>query len=204
MGLGSCAYLSEARGHVQEVYELLLRTGTEVRLSAKYKRRMHGPMPDDLQRELERRANVQDFNFERVIEIMTVIESYNFAELRAAWAPQTIDFLGSSPSARERMTFDDEEDRTLFMACALWHGRGACGYLLSQERSGDIRPRGSYRDKTVMAAQLSLRHRFDDKYPPDAFLPHDYNVEDNIHGSARKRYQRWSFDLDPPELSWAY
>ena len=202
-------YVSEAQGHIQELYELLLGTDEEAMARSSYNRKP--PTKEELI------LNSEDFlassfgeissaqlaekrlrKARRILSVITVLESFEAKVLKAQfveWLPHAIDFLQKSPSARDRHRFKDEEDRTLFLCSCLWHARLALAWLKDREFEGLLRGGLGYRAQTAQAAQSASIHPARDGNRPLSLFPFDNDASEGLTTSAeRQRYAKWSYD----------
>lgn len=106
--------------------------------------------------------------------------------------------LGLSPSMLLKERFDnDEEERWLQIAAALWYGRRSFEWTYERSTEGLLAGGVAHRTHTIRAAQAATRYALRDGFPPLAFLPRDSAVVECIADLPdRQLYLDWSVDYD--------
>lgn len=185
-------YVSEARGHLVELYELLLDAPLD-----RVRRYDVGFGASDLERMNAESAAAKRWDQERLSTLMAVVDVLKTFDVKRAivdWRPHAIDFLGKTPSAREKKKFADAEDRILFLCVALWYARVAVEWLEVREDEGLLQGGIGYRAMTARAALLgSVHERVDENV--HKILPEESNVVDGLdeHDERLAAYQDWTY-----------
>ena len=208
-GEGVKDYVSEAQGHIQELYELLLITDEDARSHSTYSRRT--PTLEEMQRNAEEfMATVfvpadpgilvarNSRRAKRILTAITVLELFEAKALKAQfqeWLPYAVEFLHKSPSARYRHRLKDEVDRTLFICSCLWHARQALAWLKERDFEGLLRGGIGYRAQTAQAARMASIHPPHDGNRPLSLFPLDRDASEGLTTSEeRRRYKKWTYD----------
>ena len=195
--MSNCRYVSEARGHLAEVYADLLGMGPAHEPPVRHYVGMHVS-------EERRAANNKiidewcDKRLARLMDVIAVLERCNIPVGIEEWREQAIAYLRKTPSARARIKFDSEDLRTAFLCVVLWYARAAVKWLDARENAGGLRGGISYRDMTANAASHgALRERVDKTYT-DVLPEEDFVQESLEDGDPRMdAYLKWSYiDVD--------
>lgn len=145
-------YVSEARGHLVEVYESLL----EMPLSFEDRPRSSY---EDEKYNVAMKAFVE-WERKRLLKLMQVIEVLKKYDVKLAlsdWEGHAISFLEKTPSARAKHKFINEDDRILLLCVVLWYARIAIEWLEVREKEGLLHGGVSYRGMTGQAANYGAR-----------------------------------------------
>lgn len=184
-------YLSEARGHLIEIYELLL--AMPLHSPQRLLVGMHPPA-DLVEANMKASREWHDQRFEKLMHVVEVLDQYNIAGAIADWRDHAIDFLGKTPSARSKMKFEDDADRIVFLSVVLWYARVAVEWLDAREEEGILQGGSSYREMTARAAGFgSLGERIDQTATD--ILPEESSMVDDLEEDDPKlaHYQKWSY-----------
>lgn len=184
-------YVSEAKGHLVEVYELLIGMPLSRQV-----RHLVGMNPDPARVEAEMCASDEWYE-RRVAALMKAVDVLNRYDVKQAileWKDDAIMFLGKTPSARAKQKFHDDEDRILFLCVVLWYARVAIAWLESREDEGLLRGGSSYRDMTAMAATTGAWDTSVDASFAE-ILPEECSIPDNMDDDDPRvaAYQKWTY-----------
>ena len=190
-------YVSEARGHLVEVYEQLLDMPLECP-----QRVLVGMHPDPALVAANHRT-AGEWYYQRVAKVMGVVDvlnKYDVARAISGWQDQAIAFLRKTPSARAKQKFQNDEDRILFLCVALWYARAAIDWLEKREEEGLLQGGVSYRDMTARAAEFGTRRAIIAQTVTQ-ILPEESGIVDELddHDPRLARYQTWTYislDID--------
>lgn len=188
-------YVSEARGHLVEIYEQLLDMPL-----CRPQRHLVGMNPSAKLLEADMKASREWYErrVDKVMAIVGVLERHNVAEAIADWRDHAIAFIRKTPSARVKMKFTDEDDRILFLCVALWYARVALNWLEVSEDEGLLRGGVSYREMTAQAARLGSWQTPNEQAATE-ILPEESSIVDELDEEDPRvaRYQRWTYiDID--------
>lgn len=184
-------YVSEARGHLVEVYVDLLGMSHEPPI--RHYVGMHVS-----EEQLAANSKIIDDWFDkrlaRLMEVIAVLERCNIPVGIQEWRDQAIAYLRKTPSVRARMKFDREDLRTAFLCVVLWYARAAVLWLEAQDYAGTLRGGVSYRDMTANAASHgALREKGDTTYTD--ILPEEDCVTSSLEDDDPRldAYLKWTY-----------
>lgn len=172
-------YVSEARGHLVEIYECLL------------------DMPQ--QREVQTADELYDLRAEKVMNIVDVLSKHDVQAAMMDWREYAIDYLCKPPSVRSRQKFHDNDDRVLFLCVVLWYARVAVEWLTKLDAGGLLQGGIPYRAMTSKAAELGSRQISEDDL--QKVLPEEARIVDEFDKNDPRLalYRTWTYisrDLD--------
>lgn len=193
----SWRYVSEARGHLVEVYEQLLGMPLD-----RPRRCFVGMHPEEAMMAAEMKA-ANEWHDQRVAKLMGVVQvlnNYDVGRAISDWREHAIAFLHKTPSARDKQKFRDNDDRILFLCVALWYVRAAVDWLNEREDEGLLQGGLSYREMTAKAADFGSR-RESIEQTATHILPEETSIVDEMEEKDPRlaRYQKWTYvtlDID--------
>lgn len=185
-------YIGETRGHVREVYDLLLALPPMPSVL-----HLHGLHPESRPEFEAKYERWWESKVARVMGVVSTLEAVGEKELLRLfvdWSDHAIAVLGKAPSARAKVKFRDEEDRTLLLCSALWYGRFALQWIEQREEEGLLKGGLTYRQQTMEAAYWGMR-RGDASKTDLAMLPEESDIVDQLEEDDPRvdRYVQWTY-----------
>ncbi|UDM18870.1 hypothetical protein [Vogesella sp. XCS3] len=190
-------YVSEARGHLVEIYERLLDMPQE---------RPRGcfvglnPNPMMVAAYSKAADEWHDLRVAKVMNIVDVLGKHDIREAITDWREHAIAYLRKTPSARSKQKFHDDDDSILFLCVTLWYARVAVDWLVKRDDEGLLQGGISYRDMTAKAAEFGSREGIPGQ-DLHQILPEEARIVDELDKDDPRlaRYLAWTYislDID--------